>query len=317
MRKMMLLDELNNIDIGDWVSGWELNESTQEFFAVCQALNTEYNIFNEVKVYVNKNIRQLIQDVWEGKFTSGYTRNDSKSVADEYDISEQFAEKIISICSIVNGGGLSTYAACMRKIYKVYTKYKDGRCTIKDIEGVLDDITKDFRYVKYSIQDFKIDITLGIDEYSLYTMSGYSKYKRHVVYKDASDALLIKTLSKYSFLCNQDVISIRDNAELFLQFADIEASSLRLDPDVEEEVVANAVVAFIDILRENGKVNQLLKEQAIIKIALYKDIIDCVDENYIKCENDEDSRLVSLSRAYINKLKEDKEFEIFNIEAKG
>lgn len=42
---MMLLDELNNIDIGDWVSGWELNESTQEFFAVCQALNAEYNIY--------------------------------------------------------------------------------------------------------------------------------------------------------------------------------------------------------------------------------------------------------------------------------
>lgn len=56
MRKMMLLDELNNIDIGDWVSGWELNESTQEFFAVCQALNTEYNISREVKIYANKNI---------------------------------------------------------------------------------------------------------------------------------------------------------------------------------------------------------------------------------------------------------------------
>ena len=35
MRKLMLLDEMNNIDIGDWVSSWELNESTQEFFAVC------------------------------------------------------------------------------------------------------------------------------------------------------------------------------------------------------------------------------------------------------------------------------------------
>ena len=317
MRKTMLLDELNNIDIGDWMSGWELNESTQEFFAVCQALNTEYNISNEVKIYANKNIRQLIQDIWDGKFTSGYTRNDSKSVADEYDVSEQFAEKIISICSIVNGGGLSTYTACMRKIYEVYTKYKDGRCTIKDIEEVLDNIVKEFRYVKYSIQDFKIDITLGIDEYSLYTMSGYSKYKRHVVYKDAADALLIKTLSKYSFLCNQDVISIRDNAELFLQYAEIEASSIKLDHDVEEEVVVNAVVAFTDILRENGKVNQLLKEQAIIKMALYKDIIDCIEENYIKCENDEDSRIVSLSRGYINKLKEDKEFEIFNVEAKG
>lgn len=54
MRKNNALDELNNIDIGDWVSGWELNESTQEFFAVCQALNTEYSISREVKVYVNK-----------------------------------------------------------------------------------------------------------------------------------------------------------------------------------------------------------------------------------------------------------------------
>ena len=34
-------------------------------------------------------------------------------------------------------------------------------------------------------------------------------------------------------------------------------------------------------------------------------------------QNDEDSRIVSLSRGYINKLKEDKEFEIFNVEAKG
>ena len=314
---MMLLDELNNIDIGDWVSGWELNESTQEFFAVCQALNTEYNISREVKIYANKNIRQLIQDIWDGKFTSGYTRNDSKSVADEYDVSEQFAEKIISICYIVNGGGLSTYAACMRKIYKVYTKYKDGRCTIKDIEEVLDNIVKEFRYVKYSIQDFKIDITLGIDEYSLYTMSGHGKYKRHVVYKDASDALLIKTLSKYSFLCNQDVISIRDNAELFLQYADIEASSLKLDPDVEEEVAVNAVGAFVNILNENGKVRKLLKEQAEIKMALYKDITGYIGENYIKCENDEDSRLVSLSRGYLNKIKEDKDLELFHVEAKS
>ena len=313
----MLLDELNNIDIGDWVSGWELNESTQEFFAVCQALNTEYNISREVKIYANKNIRQLIQDIWDGKFTSGYTRNDSKSVADEYDVSEQFAEKIISICYIVNGGGLSTYAACMRKIYKVYTKYKDGRCTIKDIEEVLDNIVKEFRYVKYSIQDFKIDITLGIDEYSLYTMSGHGKYKRHVVYKDASDALLIKTLSKYSFLCNQDVISIRDNAELFLQYADIEASSLKLDPDVEEEVAVNAVGAFVNILNENGKVRKLLKEQAEIKMALYKDITGYIGENYIKCENDEDSRLVSLSRGYLNKIKEDKDLELFHVEAKS
>ena len=86
MRKMMLLDELNNIDIGDWVSGWELNESTQEFFAVCQALNTEYNISSEVKIYANKNIRQLIQDIWDGKFVSGYTRNDAKAVANEYNI---------------------------------------------------------------------------------------------------------------------------------------------------------------------------------------------------------------------------------------
>lgn len=97
-------------------------------------------------------------------------------------------------------------------------------------------------------------------------MSTPCKHKRHVVYKDASDALLIKTLSKYSFLCNQDVISMRDNAELFLQYADIEASSLKLGPDIEEEVTVNAVVAFIDILRENGKINQLLKEQAIIRI---------------------------------------------------
>lgn len=303
---MMLLDELNNIDVGDWVSCCELNESTQEFFAVCQALNTEYNISNEVKIYANKDIRQLIQDIWNGKFVSGYTRNDAKAVAKEYDISEQFAEKIISICSIVNGGGLSTYTTCIRKIYEVYTKYKDGRRTIKDIEEVLDNIVKEFKYVKYSIQDFRIDITLGIDEYSLYTMSGYGKYKRHVVYKDASDALLIKTLSKYSFLCNQDAISVRDNAELFLQYAEIEASSLELDPDVEEEVTVNAVVAFIDILRESGKVNQLLKEQSIIKMALYKDIIDYINENYIKCKNDEDSRIVSLSRGYINKLKEDK-----------
>lgn len=280
-------------------------------------MNTEYNISREVKVYVNKNIRQLIQDIWEGKFISGYTRNDSKSVADEYDISEQFAERIISICSIVNEGCLSTYANCMRKIYEVYTKYKGGRCTIKDIEEVLDDIIKEFRYVKYSVQDFKIDITLGLEEYSLYTMSGHSGHKRHVVYKDAADTLLIKTLSKFSFLCNLDVISIRDNAELFLQYADIEVSNLKLDPDVEEEVAVNAVVSFIDILRENSKVSQLLKEQATIKMALYKDIINCVDENYIKCTNDEDSRIVSSSREYINKLKEDKEFEIFNIEAKG
>lgn len=133
MRKMMFFDELNNIDIGDWVSGWELNESTQEFFAVCQALNTEYNISNEVKIYANKNIRQLIQDIWDGKFTSGYTRNDSKSVANEYDISEQFAEKIISICSIVNGGCLFTYAACMRKIYEVYTKYKTAGIRLKTL----------------------------------------------------------------------------------------------------------------------------------------------------------------------------------------
>lgn len=83
-----------------------MNESTQKFFAVCQALNTEYNISNEVKIYANKNIRQLIQDIWDGKFVSGYTRNDAKSIANEYDISEQFAEKIISICSIVNGGYL-------------------------------------------------------------------------------------------------------------------------------------------------------------------------------------------------------------------
>lgn len=317
MRKMMLLDELNNIDIGDWVSGWELNESTQEFFAVCQALNTEYSISREVKVYVNKNIRQFIQDIWEGKFISGYTRNDSKAVADEYDISEQFAERIISICSIVNGGGLSTYATCIRRIYEVYTKYKGGRCTIKDIEEVLDDIIKEFRYIKYSVQDFKIDITLGLEEYSLYTMSGHSGHKRHVVYKDAADALLIKTLSKYSFLCNQDAISIRDDAKLFLQYADIEVSSLKLDPDVEEEVAVNAVVSFIGLLRENSKVSQLLKEQATIKMALYKDIINCVDENYIKCTNDEDSRIVSSSREYINKLKEDKDFSIFNVEAKG
>lgn len=314
---MMLLDELNNIDIGDWVSGWELYEETQEFFAVCQALNTEYNISREVKIYVNKNIRQLIQAIWEGKFTSGYTRNDSKSVADEYDISEQFAEKIISICSIVNGGCLSTYATCMRKIYEVYTRYKDGRRTIKDIEEVLDNIVKEFKYVKYSIQDFRIDITLGLDEYSLYTMSGYSKYKRHVVYKDAVDSLLIKTLSKYSFLCNQDVISVRDNAELFLQYADIEASSLKLEPDVEEEVTVNAVVEFVNMLNENGKVRKLLKEQAEIKMALYKDITGYIDENYIKCENDEDSRLVSLSRGYLNKIKEDKDLELFHVEAKS
>ena len=317
MRKIMLLDELNNIDVGDWVSGWELNESTQEFFAVCQALNTEYSISREVKVYVNKNIRQLIRDIWDGKFISGYTRNDSKAVAEEYDISEQFAERIISICSIVNEGCLSTYATCMRKIYEVYTRYKDGRCTIKDIEEVLDDIIKEFRYVKYSVQGFKIDITLGLEEYSLYTMSGHSGHKRRVVYKDAADALLIKTLSKYSFLCNQDAILIRDNAELFLQYADIEASSLKLDSDVEEEVTINAVVSFIDLLRENSKVSQLLKEQATIKMALYKDIINCVDENYIKCTNDEDSRIVSSSREYINKLKEDKDFSIYNVEAKG
>ena len=314
---MMLLDELNNIDIGDWVSDWELYEETQEFFAVCQALNTEYNISKEVKIYVNKNIRQLIQAIWEGKFTSGYTRNDSKAVADEYDISEQFVEKIISICSIVNGGCLSTYATCMRKIYEVYTRYKDGRCTIKDIEEVLDDIVKEFRYVKYSIQDFRIDITLGLDEYSLYTMSGYSKHKRHVVYKDAVDSLLIKTLSKYSFLCNQDVISVRDNAELFLKYADIEASSLKLEPDVEEEVTVNAVVEFVNILNENGKVSKRLKEPAEIKHALYKDITGYIDENYIKCENDEDSRLVSLSRGYLNKIKEDKGLELFHVEAKS
>lgn len=317
MRKLLLLDELNNIDTRDYISGWELHEATQEFFAIAQALNTEYHIYNEVKIYVNKNIRQFIQDIWEGKFISGYTRNDSKAVAEEYDISEQFAERIISICSIVNEGCLSTYATCMRKIYEVYTRYKDGRCTIKDIEEVLDDIVKEFRYIKYSIQDFKIDITLGLEEYSLYTRSGNSGHKRHVVYKNASDALLIKTLSKYSFLCNQDAISIRDNAELFLQYADIEASSLKLDSDVEEEVTTNAVVTFIGILRENGKVNQLLKEQATIKMALYRDIIDCIDENYIKCTNDEDSRIVSLSREYINKLKEDKDFSIFNVEAKG
>lgn len=284
---------------------------------VCQALNTEYNISREVKIYVNKNIRQLVQAIWEGKFTSGYTRNDSKAVADEYDISERFAEKIISICSIVNGGCLSTYATCMRKIYEVYTRYKDGRCTIKDIEEVLDDIVEEFRYVKYSIQDFKIDITLGLDEYSLHTMSGYSKYKRHVVYKDAVDSLLIKTLSKYSFLCNQDVISVRDNADLFLQYADIEASSLKLEPDVEEEVIVNAVVEFVHILNENGKVRKLLKEQAEIKMALYKDITGYIDENYIKCENDEDSRLVSLSRGYLNKIKEDKDLELFHVEAKS
>lgn len=46
---------------------------------------------------MNKNIRQLIQDIWDGKFVSGYTRNDAKAVANEYDISEQFAEKVISI----------------------------------------------------------------------------------------------------------------------------------------------------------------------------------------------------------------------------
>lgn len=205
----------------------------------------------------------------------------------------------------------------MRKIYEVYTRYKDGRCTIKGIEEVLDNIVKEFKYVKYSIQDFRIDITLGIDEYSLYTMSGYSKHKRHVVYKDASDALLIKTLSKYSFLCNQDVISIKDNAELFLQYAEIEASSLELDPDVEEEVTVNAVVEFVNILNENDKVRKLLKEQAEIKMALYKDITGYIDENYIKCENDEDSRLVSLSRGYLNKIKEDKDLELFHVEAKS
>ena len=102
-----------------------------------------------------------------------------------------------------------------------------------------------------------------------------------------------------------------------MQYADIEVSSLKLDPDVEEEVAVNAVVSFIDLLRENSKVSQLLKEQATIKMALYKDIINCVDENYIKCTNDEDSRIVSSSREYINKLKEDKDFSIFNVEAKG
>ena len=149
----------------------------------------------------------------------------------------------------------------------------------------------------------------------MYTMSGYGKYKKHVVYKDASDALLIKTLSKYSFLCNQDVISIRDNAELFLQYADIEANSLKLEPEVKEEVVTGAVISFKSILRGNGKVKQLLKEQSEISMVLYNDTIDYIYENYIKCTNGEDSRLVSLSRDIIDKLKVNKDFSIVRVEA--
>ena len=288
---MISIDLLNALNHENEFTEWKADNETSEFFMITQALNYNKDLEKEIGKYLERNYQSLIKEILNGELIK-CSRHNIPRLAKQRIVSEELIEK-------------------------VYTRYKDGRCTIKDIEEALDDIVKEFRYVKYSIQDFKIDITLGLDEYSLYTMSGYSKHKRHVVYKDAVDSLLIKTLSKYSFLCNQDVISVRDNADLFLQYADIEASSLKLEPDVEEEVTVNAVGEFVNILNENGKVRKLLKEQAEIKMALYKDITGYIDENYIKCENDEDSRLVPLSREYLNKIKEDKDFELFHVEAKS
>ena len=288
---MISIDLLNALNHENEFTEWKADNETSEFFMITQALNYNKDLEKEIGKYLERNYQSLIKEILNGELIK-CSRHNIPRLAKQRIVSEELIEKVLA-------------------------RYKDGRCTIKDIEEALDDIVKEFRYVKYSIQDFKIDITLGLDEYSLYTMSGYSKHKRHVVYKDAVDSLLIKTLSKYSFLCNQDVISVRDNADLFLQYADIEASSLKLEPDVEEEVTVNAVGEFVNILNENGKVRKLLKEQAEIKMALYKDITGYIDENYIKCENDEDSRLVPLSREYLNKIKEDKDFELFHVEAKS
>lgn len=190
-------------------------------------------------------------------------KHDIPRLAKRHSVSEELIEKVLSIRSRNEYCVYQAYAGIMEDIYNVYINYIGGKDFIESIVKMLEDYRYKCNYFNYRILDSKLSISLFLDNYELLLLDSDSDYK-----------------------C-----------------AEIEASSLELDPDVEEEVTVNAVVAFIDILRENGKVNQLLKEQAIIKMALYKDIIDCIDENYIKCKNDEDSRIVSLSRWYINKLK--------------